>query len=93
VEIHGQVTDSVTGQFIKGSEINITCWVYDMSIWQSRKVIKDTVSDAKGNFSIPFEKGEAIDIEVRHQNYRPFRYSKTLRKNTYNMQFKMQPLE
>jgi hypothetical protein len=39
-----------------------------IEIWESRKVIKDTESDVNGKFLIPFEKGEAIYVEVRHDN-------------------------
>ena len=89
VVISGQVTDSVTGEFIAGSEINITCWVYDTKIWESIKVIKDTLSDANGNFSLPFEKGEAIDVEVRHKNYQPFKYSRTLDRSINRIELKL----
>jgi hypothetical protein len=89
VVISGQIKDSTTGEFISGSEINVTCWVYDTKIWESRKVIKDTVSDANGSFSIHFEKGEAIDVEVRHKNYQPFKYSKTLDKSINELELKL----
>lgn len=93
VVISGQVKDSITGKVISGSEVNVTCWVYDTKIWESRKVIKDTVSDTNGNFSIPFEKGEAIDVEVRHRNYQPFKYSKTLDTNINKLEFKLRKKE
>ena len=93
VVISGQVKDSLTGQSVAGSEINVTCWVYDTKIWESRKVVKDTVSDANGNFSIPFEKGEAIDVEVRHPDYQPYKYSKTLDRSINEVDFKLKKTE
>jgi len=91
--INGQVRDSLTGEFITGSKINVVCWVYDTKIWESRKVIKDTVSDENGKFSIPFEKGEAIDIEVSYANYEPIKYSKTLDRSVNGLDFKLKKLE
>lgn len=93
VVIRGRVKDSLTGQFISGAEIDVTCWVYDTEIWESRKVIKDTVSGANGNFSLPFEKGEAIDVEVRHEKYLPFKYSKTLDRNINELEFNLKKME
>lgn len=71
VVIRGQVKDSLTSEFIAGSKIKVTCWVYDTELWESRKVTKDTIADENGNFLMPFEKGEAIDVEVSHPNYKP----------------------
>lgn len=93
VVINGQVKDSVTGDVIAGSKINVVCWVYDTKIWESRKIIKDTVSDENGRFSIPFEKGEAIDIEVSYVNYEPIKYSKTLDRSVNGLDFKLKKLE
>lgn len=88
VVISGQVKDSLTGESIAGSEINVTCWVYDTKIWESRKVVKDTLSDINGNFSILFEKGEAIDVEVKHENYKTLKLSKTLERSDNTLEFK-----
>lgn len=93
VVVSGQVLDSLTGKSVPGSEINVTCWVYDTKIWESRKVVKDTVSDANGNFAIPFEKGEAIDIEIRHPNYQTYKYSKTLDGSITEVDFKLKKVE
>lgn len=93
VVISGQVKDSLTGESVAGSEINVTCWVYDTKIWESRKVVKDTVSDADGNFYIRFEEGEAIDVEVRHKNYLPYSYSKTLDKSINKLELELKKIE
>jgi hypothetical protein len=89
VVISGQVKDSLTGQPIAGSEVNVICWVYDYDIWESRKVIKDTVSDENGNFSIPFEKGNSIDVEVTHTNYDTLKFSKNLEQRVNELDFKL----
>ena len=93
VVISGRIKDSLTGQTISGSDIKITCWVYDTEEWESRKVIKETVSDVNGNFSIHFEKGEAIDVEVGHDNYQHFEYSETLDKSINQLEFGLQKIE
>lgn len=89
VVISGQVKDSVTGQPIAGSEVNVTCWVYDYEIWESRKVIKDTVSDGNGNFSIPFEKGNSIDVEIIYTKYDTLKFSKNLEQRVNELEFKL----
>lgn len=89
VVIKGQVKDSLTGESIAGSKINVVCWVYDTKIWESKKVIKDTVSDPNGKFFIQFDKGEAIDVEVKHGNYETLKFSKTLERNENNLEFKL----
>ena len=81
VVISGQVRDSLTGQPVGGSQVNIVCWAYDTKVWESVKIIKDTLTDARGNFSIPFEKSEAIDVEVSHPGYEPYKFSRTLDRN------------
>jgi len=93
VTIRGHVLDSLTGKSVAGSEINITCWVFDTKIWESRKVTKDTLADANGNFLIPFERGEAIDVVVRHPDYRTLKYSKTLDRSTNEVDLRLPRVE
>jgi hypothetical protein len=78
VVINGRVIDSLSRQPVVGSEVNVVCWVYDTDIWESRKVVKDTLTDASGNFTMLFEKGEAIDVEVHHPDYQIYSYALTL---------------
>jgi len=93
VVISGKAIDSLTGQFVAGSDIKITCWVYDTDIWESRKVVKDTITDANGNFLIPFEMAEAIDVEVRHPNYEIYKYSMTLDRSDNYVDLKLKRKE
>jgi len=93
VVINGQVKDSLTGEVISGAEITITCWVYDTDIRETRKVIKGTASNIKGDFSIHFQEGEALDIEVKHPNYHSVTHSKTLNKSLNDVEFQLNKIQ
>jgi hypothetical protein len=93
VVITGHVTDSISGNAIPHSKIVVTCWVYDTKIWESRKVVKDTISSASGDFIIHFEKAEAIDVKVEQENYQPKIYSMTLKKNNSDIAVRLKRIK
>lgn len=91
VIVSGVVKDSLTGVGVSHASVNITCWVYDTDIWASKKIVRDTVSDENGKFSFLFDKGEAFDIKIEHEQYKELQYSQTLDRSIVNdLEFKLQ---
>lgn len=89
VVINGKAIDHITNKPVSNAKVNIVCWVYDMEIWASRKVIKDTTTNDQGEFKFLFGKGEAFDIVVKHVQYESLKYSKTLRSNINTENFSL----
>ena len=89
VSLEGYVRDSETKTIIPNSKIQVTCWVYDTEIWESRKVKKEVKSNKEGFYLIHFEKGEAMDIIVSADRYGAKELSITLRKNKNKIDFSL----
>lgn len=90
VKVFGTVVSSVSQKPVSNQLLNVTCWVYDTEIWESRKVLKTISTDERGNYEVLFDKGEAIDIEVSSSSFKDYEKSLTLTKSNNEINIKLQ---
>lgn len=87
VSLSGHVKDIESNEAISNAKVYIICWVYDTEIWESKKVKKETLTDNNGFYTLSFDKGEAMDIEINSNYYESEKVSITLKKSKNEMNF------
>lgn len=86
IKVTGQVLDRDNAP-VENAEISFTCWVYDTSIWASKKVNKIIYTNKDGYFETSFSKGEALDVRVSANSFNIEEESITLKRNYADFTF------
>lgn len=86
VNIKGVVRSSATKNPIPNAEVLIKCWVYSTQNWESNTVEETVRTDVNGLFEAKFDKGEAIDLIIKAQNFETKEESMTLKRNTIHIE-------
>ena len=86
IKVTGQVFDRDNAP-VENAEISFACWVYDSSIWESKKVNKIIYTNKNGYFETSFSRGEALDVRVSANSFQVKEESITLKRNYADFTF------
>ncbi|MFO0453211.1 MAG: hypothetical protein ACK52I_31890 [Pseudomonadota bacterium] len=75
---------------IRNAKITENCWAYSTKTWDSQSTDRIVFSDSSGGFTVSFKKGEAIDLQIIAEGFRPIEKSITLTKSMVNLEFSLE---
>jgi hypothetical protein len=87
VKVTGFVKSYKYRKPINNAKVTIKCGFYNIKNWESATIEKETLTNETGYFEASFDKGEALDIIVTHDDYKNSEQSQTLKESEIRFDF------